>query len=109
MSATIEENNEPTHLGDRQSGICMHMQARFRFGKYKNFRVRDVWEADKQYVRWLGRQDWFIEKHPTLVTLDEPESPRTPRATREVKTLDGGCRLIRLVRAVSLGAASRLA
>ncbi len=69
MTATIE----PTHLVNQQNGIWLDKQARFRFGKYKNFRVRDVWEADPKYLNWLAGQDWFVEKHPQLVTLDESE------------------------------------
>jgi uncharacterized protein (DUF3820 family) len=93
MTAT---ETEPTYIGSRKRGICLHNQARFRFGKYKGFRVRDVWEADIQYLRWLGNQDWFVEKQQTLVTLDELESlPTLPRTSRDVTVLDGGCALIR--------------
>jgi hypothetical protein len=93
MTATI---TEPTHIGNHERGICLHNQARFRFGKYKGFRVRDVWEADIQYLRWLGSQDWFVEKQQTLVTLDGPESlPPPPRTTHDISILAGGCVLIR--------------
>ena len=78
MAATV---TEPTYLSNHERGICLHGQARFRFGKYKGFRVRDVWEADTQYLRWLTGQDWFVEKQQTLVTLDEPPF-RGPRARR---------------------------
>jgi hypothetical protein len=93
MTATIE--TEPTYIGNHERGIWLHNQARFRFGKYKGFRVRDVWEADVQYLRWLTGQDWFVEKQQTLVTLDEPEPLPPPRASRDVTILDGGCALIR--------------
>jgi hypothetical protein len=91
MTATIE----PTHLVNQQNGIWLDKQARFRFGKYENFRVRDVWEAAPQYLNWLARQDWFIEKQQTLVTLDEPEPIPPPRTSRDVTVLAGGCELIR--------------
>jgi uncharacterized protein (DUF3820 family) len=91
MTATIE----PTHLVNQQNGIWLDKQARFRFGKYKGFRVRDVWEANPQYLNWLARQDWFIEKQQTLVTLDEPEPLPPPRTSHDITILDGGCALIR--------------
>jgi hypothetical protein len=94
MTATVEK--EPTHLINHERGICLHKQARFRFGKYKNFRVRDVWEAAPEYLNWLAGQEWFIEKHQTMVTLDdEPESLPPAPASREVSILAGGCALIR--------------
>jgi hypothetical protein len=86
---------EPTHIGNHERGICLHNQARFRFGKFKGFRVVAVWEAAPQYLNWLARQDWFIERQQTLVTLDEPEPLPPPRTSRDVDILNGGCRLIR--------------
>jgi hypothetical protein len=61
MTATIE----PTHLVNQQNGIWLDKQARFRFGKYKGFRVRDVCLA------------------------------RPPQRTSRVVILAGGCALIR--------------
>jgi uncharacterized protein (DUF3820 family) len=52
MTATIE----PTHLVNQQNGIWLDKQARFRFGKYKGFRVRDVCKAAPQYLNWLARR-----------------------------------------------------
>ena|ERR1700722_550453 len=92
MTAAI---TEPTYLSAYELGICLHSQARFRFGKYKGRTVHEVWQCDAQYLRWLGNQDWFVEKQQILVTLDKPEPLPPPRTSRDVSILDGGCALIR--------------
>jgi uncharacterized protein (DUF3820 family) len=93
MTAAI---TEPTYLSNCERGICLHSQARFRFGKYKGRMVHEVWQCDAQYLRWLGNQDWFVEKQQTLVTLDEPEPlPQPARTSRDVTILESGCALIR--------------
>ena len=34
---------------------------KFRFGKYRGEFVEDIWETDREYIKWLSRQDWLAK------------------------------------------------
>tara|TARA_B100000902_G_scaffold370031_1_gene394791 strand:- start:389 stop:1018 length:630 start_codon:yes stop_codon:yes gene_type:complete len=36
------------------------------FGKYKNTPISDIFDKDKQYIKWLCSQDWFEINHKAL-------------------------------------------
>jgi ribonuclease HI len=38
----------------------------FTFGKYKNKSIEEVFRNDKQYVKWLSKQQWFQINHSEL-------------------------------------------
>lgn len=45
----------PPELVEEDSGT------KFRFGKYKGKFIEDIWESDKNYIKWLSRQEWLAE------------------------------------------------
>jgi hypothetical protein len=128
MTATIENENPPFEYvcglarleddqyvvsfpgHDENSSFRTPYEKTLRFGKYRNWTMKDVYVADIDYAWWLANLPWFRENHKRLVravrpraqkaapdrVLSQPESlPRAPRASREVTILAGGCRLIR--------------
>jgi len=34
---------------------------KFSFGKYRGKPVEEVWETDKDYAKWVSRQEWIYE------------------------------------------------
>jgi hypothetical protein len=91
MSATVEKNQR------LRMGILM--DARLPFGKYKNFTVRAIADADHQYLDWLLWQDWFIENTPTWCSRchqsqlrrrapRRPPSPSTAMWSRRARGAD---------------------
>ena len=36
------------------------------FGKYKNQAINEIFKKDKNYIEWLCKQSWFIERHKPL-------------------------------------------
>jgi hypothetical protein len=78
MTATIE----PTHLVNQQNGIWLDKQARFRFGKYKGFRVRDVCKAAPNISIGSPAAAHVASRHPRpRLRADPAESVGRPMST----------------------------
>lgn len=48
------------------------VRVKFSFGKYRGKPVEDVWYADRDYAKWVSRQEWindYPEIEYTLETL----------------------------------------
>ena len=66
----------------------------FTFGKYKNKNVDDVFKNDKEYVKWLCKQQWFqlnhIELYRYCVNIIDNFVPKINKDKFIVYT-DGAC------------------
>ena len=68
----------------------------FTFGKYKNETVKDVYQQDAQYLKWLHMQPWFKNKFKdlhilTTNLLNEKQEPIEIESDTIVVYTDGAC------------------
>ena len=66
------------------------------FGKYKNESIQEIYQKDKEYLKWLNKQSWFRNKFKTLhqqtsKQLSEVEKPIEVDSDTIVVYTDGGC------------------
>ena len=41
------------------------------FGKYKNQSIENIFQKDKQYIKWLCNQKWYKENHEELYKMSK--------------------------------------
>ena len=67
---------------------------RFTFGKYKNQSIHEVFQKDKQYIKWLCSQLWFKNNHYNLYEGSMNEfNEYTPKINKDkfIAYTDGAC------------------
>lgn len=45
-------------------------RTKFSFGKYRGKPIEEVWEGDKDYVKWVQRQEW-LDEYPEIENVIE--------------------------------------
>jgi hypothetical protein len=82
MPATIENETtiETKNRLEAFDALGIDPKARFRFGKWKTFTVEWARKVEPSYLDWLSKQDWFVEGHSRMVTVDKPKPQRARRA-----------------------------
>ena len=67
---------------------------RFTFGKYKNQSIHEVFQKDRQYIKWLCSQLWFKNNHYNLYEGSMNEfNEYTPKINKDkfIAYTDGAC------------------
>ena len=67
------------------------------FGKYKNVKISDIYQRDRQYLEWLNTQPWFVikfkENHAFLTEfLNENEENLVVNKDTFIIYTDGACK-----------------
>ena len=66
----------------------------FTFGKYKNQSIHEVFQKDRQYIKWLCSQLWFKKNHYNLYEGSMNEfNEYTPKINKDkfIDYTDGAC------------------
>jgi len=67
------------------------------FGKFKDKSIRDVFEEDPNYIRWIMKQSWFKDKfkehYQTCLMISRPLTPPEIISTDDIIIYtDGACK-----------------